>query len=303
MQEGLELEMHNLKGVILAGGEGTRLKPLTKCTSKQLLPVFDKPMIFYPISTLMLAGVKDFLIITNEKYNQNFKDLLGDGSKLGVRFSYKIQENPDGLAAGLKLSEPFFDDYDTQKPFVFALGDNILITDDLQKIFTNSFEKIRSSDMLGSIFSIEVRNPEDFGVVEFNDEKPISLIEKPKDGISNWAIPGFYIYSKEVFNLIDGLSKSDRGELEITDLNKLLLEMDKLDVRKFGRSTIWYDAGTIENLNEINQIITNIFKRTGNSIGCLEEIAIKKGFIKKDKLFSEVSLENSDYFNYVKNLQ
>ena len=229
-----------MKGIILAGGEGTRLKPLTSFTSKQLLPVFDKPMIYYPLSSLMLAGIKDFLIISSPKYINTYKELLGDGKDLGVSFSYKIQEQPDGIAAALAIAEGFFESYEKDEPFVFALGDNILITDNLIDTFQVAFKEIRERNKSGSIFALEVKNPSQFGVINFDEKgSPSEIVEKPLEPKSNWGIPGFYIYNKDVFSFIGELKRSDRGELEISDLNKLLLKKNLLHVTKFGRSTKW----------------------------------------------------------------
>ncbi len=292
-----------MKGIILAGGEGTRLKPLTSFTSKQLLPVFDKPMIYYPISTLMLAGVKDFLIVSTPKFVNTYKDLLGNGKDLGVSFSYMIQEEPDGIASALGITEDFFDSYSKDEPFVFALGDNILITDNLTNIFQTAYREIKERKNSGSIFALEVQNPSQFGVVNFDDKDcPIEIVEKPENPQSNWGIPGFYIYNKDVFEFINKLERSERGELEISDLNKLLLERDALHVTKFGRSTIWYDAGTIDDFYEISSIIRNIYKRTGKSIGCLEEVAINMNYLEKEDILRRIKHEKSQYYEYIKNL-
>ena len=288
-----------MKGIILAGGSGTRLSPITDVISKQLIPVYDKPMIYYPISTLLLAGVDDILIICNEEHLNDYKSLLGDGSKIGIKFSYKIQEKPLGLAHGLKRAESFFEDYSDDEPFIFALGDNIVISDNVEKTFKTSFDSL-SDGNLASIFAIEVSNPSSFGVVTFKNDKPESIEEKPLNPQSSWAIPGFYVYKKPVFNYISKLTPSPRGELEITDLNKMFLDKNKLNVVKFGRSTIWYDAGSCDDLFEISEIIQSLYKRSGKIIGCLEEIAINKGLIDKEKIYR--SNKNSHYQNYVRAL-
>lgn len=288
-----------MKGIILSGGNGTRLSPITDVTSKQLIPVYDKPMIYYPISTLLLAGVDDILIICNKEHLNSYKSLLGDGSKIGIKFSYKIQEKPLGLAHGLKTAESFLEDYSDDEPFIFALGDNIVISDNVEKTFKESFNSLNDGN-LASIFSIEVSDPSSFGVVTFKNDKPESIEEKPLNPQSSWAVPGFYVYKKSVFKYISKLTPSPRGELEITDLNKIFLDINKLNVVKFGRSTIWYDAGSCDDLFEISEIIKNLHKRSGKIIGCLEEIAINRGLIDKEEIY--ISNKNSHYHNYVRAL-
>lgn len=288
-----------MKGIILSGGNGTRLSPITDIISKQLVPVYDKPMIYYPISTLLLAGVDDILIICNKEHLNNYKSLLGDGSKIGIKFSYMIQEEPLGLAHGLKMAESFFEDYSDEDPFIFALGDNIVISDNVEQTFKESFNSLNDGN-LASIFSIEVSDPSSFGVVTFKNDKPESIEEKPLNPQSSWAIPGFYVYQKSVFKYISKLTPSSRGELEITDLNKIFLDENKLNVVKFGRSTIWYDAGSCDDLFEISEIVKNLYKRSGKIIGCLEEIAINRGLIDKEEI--HISNKNSHYQKYVRAL-
>lgn len=288
-----------MKGVILCGGKGTRLFPSTLVTSKQLIPIYDKPMVYYPLSTLMLAGVDDFIIICNQEHLDLYKKLLANGSQLGIKISYVVQKEPLGLAHGLKITEDLFKDYPDDEPFIFALGDNVVISDDIESIFEESIKSIKSG-CEASIFALEVSNPSDFGVITFRNDEPIEMTEKPLNSSSNWAIPGFYVYKKSVFNYINKLIPSKRGELEITDLNKLILDEKKLNVIKFGRATIWYDAGSFDDLFEITEIIKNLYKRSGKIIGCIEEIAISKKLVEKKDI--RILNPNSSYYKYIKNI-
>ena len=260
------------KGIILAGGSGTRLYPVTKTTSKQLLPVYDKPMIYYPLTTLMLGGIQDILIISTPHDLPNFEELLGDGSQWGLKLSYIAQPSPDGLAQAFILGEDFIgDDLST-----LILGDNIFYGHDLESIL-NSADQRQSG---ATIFAYHVNDPERYGVAEFNDDnKVISLKEKPMQPQSNFAVTGLYFYDRQVVKLAKDLKPSKRGELEITDLNKKYLEKNELFVEKMGRGYAWLDTGTHDSLLEAGQFIATIENRQGLKVACPEEIAFRKGWI------------------------
>ena len=265
------------KGIILAGGSGTRLYPVTKTTSKQLLPVYDKPMIYYPLTTLMLGGIQDILIISTPQDLPNFEELLGDGSQWGLKLSYIAQPSPDGLAQAFILGEDFIgDDLST-----LILGDNIFYGHDLESIL-NSADQRQSG---ATIFAYHVNDPERYGVAEFNDDNEvISLEEKPMQPQSNYAVTGLYFYDRQVVKLAKDLKPSKRGELEITDLNKKYLEQNELFVERMGRGYAWLDTGTHDSLLEAGQFIATIENRQGLKVACPEEIAYRKQWITKADL-------------------
>lgn len=269
-----------MKGIILAGGSGTRLYPLTMITSKQLLPIYDKPMIYYPLSTLMLAGIRDILIISTPQDLPNFEKLLGDGSNYGIKLSYKVQPSPDGLAQAFILGEEFIGD----DCCAMVLGDNIFYGNGFSTILRSAVENAEKNRR-ASVFGYYVEDPERFGVVEFDDNgRVISVEEKPKEPKSNYAITGLYFYDNRVVELAKSLKPSARGELEITDLNRIYLEMGELDVKLLGRGFAWLDTGTMDSLIEAGQFVQMVEKRQGIKISAVEEIAYKNGWITKDKL-------------------
>lgn len=269
-----------MKGIILAGGSGTRLYPLTMITSKQLLPIYDKPMIYYPLSTLMLAGIRDILIISTPQDLPNFEKLLGDGSSYGIKLSYKVQPSPDGLAQAFILGEEFIGD----DCCAMVLGDNIFYGNGFSKILRSAVENAEQNRR-ASVFGYYVEDPERFGVVEFDDEgKVISVEEKPKEPKSNYAITGLYFYDNRVVEIAKQMKPSPRGELEITDLNRAFLEKGDLDVKLLGRGFAWLDTGTMDSLIEAGQFVQMVEKRQGIKISAVEEIAYKNGWITKEKL-------------------
>lgn len=269
-----------MKGIVLAGGSGTRLYPLTMITSKQLLPIYDKPMIYYPISTLMLAGIKDILIISTPRDLPNFKNLLGDGSSFGLNLSYKEQPSPDGLAQAFILGEEFIGD----DCCAMVLGDNIFYGNGFSKILKEAVKNAEENKR-ASVFGYYVEDPERFGVVEFDKHgKVISVEEKPKQPKSNYAITGLYFYDNRVVEYAKQMKPSVRGELEITDLNRLFLESGELDVKLLGRGFAWLDTGTMDSLIEAGQFVQMVEKRQGIKISAIEEIAYRNGWISRDKL-------------------
>ena len=268
-----------MKGIILAGGSGTRLYPLTLITSKQLLPIYDKPMIYYPLSILMLAGIKDILIISTPLDLPNFEKLLGDGSDLGIKLSYKVQPSPDGLAQAFLIGEEFI----AGDSCTMILGDNIFYGNGLGKILREAVENNKNNK--ATVFGYYVNDPERFGIVEFDDDnKVISVEEKPADPKSNYAITGLYIYDNRVVEFAKQVKPSKRGELEITDLNRIYLEKGDLEVKLLGRGFAWLDTGTIESLHEAASFVKTIEERQGIKISAPEEIAYLKGWINKEKL-------------------
>lgn len=269
-----------MKGIILAGGSGTRLYPLTKVTSKQLLPVYDKPMIYYPLSTLMLAGIRDILIISTPEDLPNFERLLGDGSCMGVRLSYQVQPSPDGLAQAFILGESFIGN----DACAMVLGDNIFYGNGLSPLLKDAVKNAEQNKR-ASIFGYFVEDPERFGVVDFNEKgQVISVEEKPSHPKSNYAVTGLYFYDNRVVEEAKKQKPSARGELEITDLNKVFLEKGDLDVKLLGRGFAWLDTGTMESLLDAANFVQMIEKRQGIKIAAVEEIAFVNGWISREKL-------------------
>ena len=269
-----------MKGIILAGGAGTRLYPLTMVTSKQLLPVYDKPMIYYPLSTLMLAGIQDILIISTPEDTPRFEHLLGDGSQFGVHFSYKVQPSPDGLAQAFLLGEEFIGD----DCCAMVLGDNIFYGNGFSRILKAAAVNAEKNGR-ATVFGYYVSDPERFGIVEFDDNgKVISVEEKPEQPKSNYAITGLYFYDKRVVELAKQVRPSARGELEITSLNAMYLEQGDLDVQLLGRGFAWLDTGTMDSLVEAADFVQMVEKRQGIKISAPEEIAFRNGWIDREKL-------------------
>lgn len=275
-----------MKGIILAGGSGTRLYPLTMVTSKQLLPVYDKPMVYYPLSTLMLAGIKDILIISTPQDLPNFEKLLGDGSHFGIHLSYQVQPSPDGLAQAFILGEEFIGD----DCCAMVLGDNIFYGNGFSKILKEAVENAEKNHR-ASVFGYYVEDPERFGVVEFDETgKVISVEEKPEEPKSNYAITGLYFYDNRVVDYAKKMKPSARGELEITDLNRVFLEQGELDVQLLGRGYAWLDTGTMDSLVDAADFVRMIEKRQGIKISAIEEIAYKNGWIDQKMLLQSAEL-------------
>jgi len=283
------------KGIILAGGNGSRLYPLTSSISKQLLPIYDKPMIFYPLSILMLCGIREILIISKKLDQPLFKNILGDGRNLGLRINYAIQEKANGIPEAFIIGE----NYIKGKNVVLILGDNFFYGQGIENLLVNAAKKSRNT-----IFGYKVKNPKAFGVAKLDKNKKIlKLVEKPKKIISNYAIPGIYFYDKHVTKYTKTLKKSKRGELEIIDLNKIYLKKKKLDINIFGRGVAWLDAGTPEKLLEASEFVKTVEKRQGFKIACLEEIALRNKWTTKKKIQSYiVSMPDCDYKNYLKSI-
>ncbi len=285
-----------MKGIILAGGLGSRLYPLTTSISKQLLPIYDKPMIYYPLSVLMYAGIREILIITTPEHIDLYRNLLGDGSAIGIEIQYKIQNKPRGLADAFILGEDFI----KNDSVCMMLGDNLLYGGGLSKILEQSIQEVKRNKSV--IYGFYVDKPEEYGIINFDkNQKIISLEEKPKKPKSNYAVIGLYMYTNDVIQIAKKVKPSKRGEIEITSLNNIYLKDDKLKVITLGRGFTWLDTGTKESLVEASQLIMSIEKRSGLKVGCIEEIALNKKFITTydfDKIISE--LKDCEYKNYLK---
>jgi len=288
-----------MKGIILAGGSGTRLYPLTKVVSKQLLPVYDKPMIYYPLSVLMLAGIKEILIISTPTDLPNFKRLFGDGSQLGLKLVYKEQPSPDGLAQAFIIGEEFIGNDDVS----LILGDNIFYGAGFQKTLKNAIKTV-TEKREAVIFGYEVKDPNRYGIAEINTNgNVISLEEKPAIPKSNYAVVGLYFYTNEVVKIAQNVKPSERGELEITSVNQHYLKQNKLSMELLGRGFAWLDSGTHESLNDASEFIKAIEKRTGLKVACIEEIAWRMGFITKNQLLGlATALGKSTYADYLREL-
>jgi glucose-1-phosphate thymidylyltransferase len=284
-----------MKGIILAGGSGTRLYPSTRAISKQLIPIYDKPMIYYPLSVLMLAGIRDILIISTPEDLPRFQDLLGSGNDIGLKLSYVIQPSPDGLAQAFILGKEFISNNDV----CLILGDNIFYGNDLPQMLLSAIEKAKNN--LATVFGYHVHDPQRYGVVEFDkNQKAVSIEEKPSIPKSNFAVTGLYFYPNDVVNHAAKLTPSDRGELEITSINQIYLRNKKLSVEIMGRGYAWLDTGTHESLLEASTFIEIIEKRQGYKIGCIEEIAFEKGFIDKTQLVKLAQdLKKNQYGKYL----
>jgi len=288
-----------MKGIILAGGTGSRLYPLTKSVSKQLLPVYDKPLIYYPLSTLMLAGIKDILIITTPRDKIAFKNLLGNGNNLGIKISYKTQEKPNGIAEAFIIGKSFINNEDV----CLVLGDNIFYGANFFEILQNSVKDVKNFKE-AIVFGYYVNDPRAYGVVEFDQcNKVISIEEKPKNPKSNYALVGLYFYPNDVIKYAEKIKPSSRGELEITSINDLYLSSSRIKLKKLSRGYAWFDTGTHASLAEASEFIRALETRTSLKIGCIEEIAYKMGYIDKESLLKILNnTGNSSYMNYLKDL-
>ncbi len=284
-----------MKGIILAGGSGTRLYPLTIAVSKQLMPIYDKPMIYYPLSTLLLAGIKDILIITTPHDQEGFVKLLGDGSQIGCNIQYVVQPSPDGLAQAFILGDEFIGN----DAAALVLGDNIFYGSEMGTLLKN-----KTNPEGGVVFAYHVSDPERYGVVEFDDDfKAVSIEEKPLKPKSNYAVPGLYFYDNEVVEIAKNIQPSARGELEITDVNNVYLHKGRLEVGVLDRGTAWLDTGTFDSLNDASEFVRVIEKRQGFKIGCIEEIAFRNKFINEEQLLkTAIKYGKSGYGEYLNNL-
>ena len=282
-----------MKGIILAGGSGTRLYPITKSTSKQLVPIYDKPMIYYPMSVLMLAGIKDFLIISTPEYTNQFEQLFNDGSDLGLNIQYKVQPQPNGLAEAFILGEEFIGD----DSVALILGDNIFYGANLSEMLQAAAAKKNGA----TVFGYQVRDPERFGVVAFDEnQKAVSIVEKPEQPKSNYAVTGLYFYDNDVINIAKSISPSERGELEISDVNQAYLDRGDLDVQVMGRGFSWLDTGTHDSLLEASSFIATIQKQQNLKVASLEEIAYRMGYITLTQLEALAQpLKKNDYGQYL----
>ena len=285
-----------MKGIILAGGSGTRLYPITKVASKQLLPIYDKPMVYYPLSTLMLSGIKDILIISTPDDTPKYESLLGNGKQFGMKFTYKVQPSPDGLAQAFILGENFI----KGENVCLILGDNIFYGGNLRKKLHDTVTKVESNNN-AVVFGYFVNDPERYGVVEFNNKgNAISVEEKPHKPKSNYAVSGLYFYPNDVISIVKKQKPSPRGELEITDVNKTYLDQDRLKVEQMGRGYAWLDTGTHDSLLEASQFVQTLEKRQGMKISCIEEIAFRMGYIDNDQLRSlGKNMKNNQYGQYL----
>jgi glucose-1-phosphate thymidylyltransferase len=285
-----------MKGIILAGGSGTRLHPLTLSVSKQLLPVYDKPMIYYPLSVLMLAGIREILVISTPHDLPNFKKLLGDGSQFGISLSYAEQPSPDGLAQAFIIGKEFIGNDDV----CLVLGDNIFYGAGFQKILLDSVKKVEEENQ-SVIFGYYVDDPERYGVAEFDgNNKVISIVEKPKEPKSNYAVVGLYFYPNDVTQVAEQVKPSHRGELEITSVNQYYLEKNTLQLQILSRGFAWLDTGTHEALTEATEFVKAVEKRTGLKIACLEEIAYLKKWVNTEQILDKIQGFKGDYYNYIK---
>jgi len=287
-----------MKGIILAGGSGTRLHPLTQVMSKQLLPIYDKPMIYYPLSVLMLSDIREILIISTPHDLPSFKNLLGDGSQLGLNLAYAEQPSPDGLAQAFIIGEEFIDEDDV----CLILGDNIFYGGNLQKLLYEAVNIVKNENK-AVIFGNYVQDPERYGVAEFDGHgNVLSIEEKPKEPKSNFAIVGLYFYPNSVVEYAKQVKPSHRGELEITSVNQMFLEKEKLKTIILSRGYAWLDTGTHEALSEATEFVKVVEKRTGLKIGCIEEIAVSMDFIQKEAIISKIKNMKGDYYDYLKRI-
>ena len=288
-----------MKGIILAGGSGTRLYPITKISSKQLLPIYDKPMIYYPLSTLMLSGIKEILIISTPEDTPKYKSLLGDGKKLGMKFYYKVQPSPDGLAQAFIIGERFIG----KENVCLILGDNVFFGGNLRRKLQEKVTEVETSNN-AVVFGYYVNDPERYGVVEFDNlGNAISIEEKPSKPRSNYAVSGLYFYPNDVINVAKNQTPSLRGELEITDTNKFYLKQGRLKVEQMGRGYAWLDTGTYDSLLEASQFVQTLEKRQGMKISCLEEIAFRMNYIDKSQFeYLAKKMGNNQYGQYLLNI-
>ena len=285
-----------MKGIILAGGSGTRLYPITSVISKQLLPIYDKPMIYYPLSTLMLSGIKDILIISTPEDTPRFNDLFGDGSQIGLNISYMVQPSPDGLAQAFILGEDFIGDDSVS----LILGDNIFFGHGLSNMLLNSVQTVESKND-AVVFGYSVKDPERYGVVSFDDAgKVTEVVEKPDSPKSNYAVVGLYYYPNDVVDIAKNVKPSQRGELEITSVNQTFLDLNRLSVELMGRGYAWLDTGTQQAMNNASNFIKTIEERQGLKVACIEEIAFYQGFITRDELNKLAEKYSNDYGQYLK---